>query len=469
MNFLKLPLAFLMMVAILTSCQDDIDETIDPPSEQVIDRSSNVASLVQRTATKDGSEDNILDGASCTSIVLPVTLRANGIELTITSVEGFEIVEEIFDEIDDDEDIIEFVFPITVALSDHSELVINNLEEFENIIDDCVEGGGDDDIECLDFEYPITITAFNTTTQVNEVVTINDDEELYELIENLDEDDLISFTFPIKVVLASGESIEINNNDELETVIEDAIDDCDEDDDNDYDDDDVDDTELVETLLDGVWSVSDFTQNNVNSTSDFDGYKFDFEEDETLIASNDDKDVEGEWETDGDDGVLELEIEFEDSDLLEKLNEDWEVVEFDENLIRLKYEDDDDDDELTILVLERVADDEDNQTITEIIVDGTWVVAKLESDSENKTADFNGFNITFDVEGEMTASNGNDTIDGAWEEYLDDGERVLELEFESSELFEILNDDWELVKLESGRIELTIEDDEIYTLVLEKN
>ena len=228
---------------LLLGCQDELTEVSDPPAEAVLTNQSGVAELVQRTAQRDGSDDNVIDSASCISLELPLTVVANGFEIIISSEEGLRVVEEIFEEFDDDDDILEILFPITVILPDHSEQVIQNADQLEDLARQCT-GDNDDDIECVDFVYPITLSVFNTETQVNEVITINNDRELYQFFDALDDDDLVGFEFPINLATRDGDTIVINNNDQLEDVLEDAIDDCDEGDDDDGDDDNDGDNDL---------------------------------------------------------------------------------------------------------------------------------------------------------------------------------------------------------------------------------
>ena len=252
-----------MLLLLFMGCQDELTEISAPPTEAVLTKQSEVASLVQRTALRDGSGDNIIDSASCISLELPLTVVANGLEITINSEEALELVEEIFDEFDDDDDILEILFPITVVLPDYSEQVIQNAEQLEDLVEQCVEGD-DDDIECVDFAYPITLSVFNTETQVNEVITITNDEELYQFFEALDDDDLVGFEFPINLVTVGGETLVITDNDELEDALEDAIDDCDERDD-DGDDDDGDNDDDKDTPFDGV-TCGNVTENCLESS-----------------------------------------------------------------------------------------------------------------------------------------------------------------------------------------------------------
>lgn len=459
--------ALLLAVLVLGSCQEEGDELIDPVNGETIAAGSNVAGLIERTALRDGSGDNILDGSSCTSIVLPVTVIANGLEVIVDSEDDFVTLERIFDELDDDEDILEFIFPVTVTLADHTEIVINDEDALEDLIDECIEGGSDNDIECLDFVYPLTVNIFDTNSQVGETLTINDDKELYDLIDDLDEDDRLSFIFPITVVLYDGEQLQINSNDELERIIEDARDDCDEDDDNDFDEDDVDDTPLVNVLTDGEWEITLFFD-EVDETTDFNGFIFTFNSDKTAIARRGDLEIQGSWSTSGDDGTLELDLDFGDGNPLEELDEDWELIEFDGTIIRLTEEEEDGTDEF--LTFERPSGNnpgEPNELLTGVITEGTWQVASYNDNGEDKTSDYTGFSLAFSEGGAVLATNGSDEVQGTWSEVTDDGRQELVMDFGPADPFDEFNDDWEIVEVSETRIELR-DDDSNETLVFER-
>ena len=198
-----LPITFFTLL-IFTSCQDEIFEETPINEEEVLVANSTLASSMRSTATMDGSLDNIIDHANCLSIELPVTVVVNGLEIIIDSVEDYEVIEAIFDEFSGDDDNLEIVFPITIILSDFTEITINNYDELENFIGECSgENEIDDDIECIDFQYPITISIFNSEFQVIDTVTINSDNELYNFIENeLDDNVLASLNYPVTMILS---------------------------------------------------------------------------------------------------------------------------------------------------------------------------------------------------------------------------------------------------------------------------
>lgn len=225
----------------IISCQDEISQIREPAQGEALKVNANVTNLVQRTVLNDGSKDNIIDNASCLQVQLPVTVSVNGLEINVDSDEDFEVIEAIFDESDDDSDHLEIFFPIQICLSDYSKITINTQDELETLIEDCGdENEMDDDIECLDFVYPINLSMYNPENQLTKTVKIENDEQFYNLIDDIDDNDIVVVNFPISVILYEGSERNIENMDMLENVIEEVKDMCDEDDDNDYDDDDED-------------------------------------------------------------------------------------------------------------------------------------------------------------------------------------------------------------------------------------
>lgn len=341
MNTRIISLVFFLGLLILNACQSEFEEIIDPSSDQVFVSGSTVSDLMQLTAMLDGSKDNILDKASCTSILLPVTVFANGDELVINSEEDFEKIEDVFDEFDDDENELSFLFPIEIELANHSKMTINNADELENVTKDCVENGDDEDIECVDFKYPLSFSVYNTSSEVAEVVTFRDDEELYRFLESLEESDLVSIVFPIIMILSDASEMEVKSNDELEDLIEDAKDDCDEHDRTEYEDDDEDpeDSDLFSALVEGEW-VIDYFYKDSDKTSDFTGYTFTFKPGGTAVADNGINQIMGSWEGKSEDnGSQELVLKFGETSPFIMLEDDWDVLGFEGEVIKLMDED----------------------------------------------------------------------------------------------------------------------------------
>ncbi len=334
-SILGLFLLFNLILFIFSSCQEETEQITPPLSGNVILPNSEVAHLIQRIALNDGSSDNIIDHSSCTTLEFPFTVRVNGQEIEIASKEDFTTVERIIDEFENDNDRVSIVFPVTVTLADHTQRIINENEALQNIIDQCTEGGHDEDIECVDFQYPLTFSVYNSNNQLSDVLAINNDQELFDFFDTREKDDLVAFKFPIIIILSGGEEITMNNNDQLRAFIENAIDDCDEDDDNDHNDDDADNSGFNAALTTGAWEISYFFD-GTDETGVFADFVFTFNADGTATAAHGVSSTNGTWKSYGDQGFLELGLDFGSETPLDNIQEDWELIEFSDATIKLK-------------------------------------------------------------------------------------------------------------------------------------
>ncbi len=85
---------------------------------------------------------------------------------------------------------------------------------------ECLEGGDDDDIECIDFVYPITLFTFGVDNQQANEVQVMSDQELRRFFDELEDDDLISIEFPITLKKYDGTEVTVQNNAELAAALE---------------------------------------------------------------------------------------------------------------------------------------------------------------------------------------------------------------------------------------------------------
>ena len=451
-NFLFLPL---FISVLFTSCQNEVSDIVETNTEETFVAESALAQSMLRTTTFDGSFDNIIDSANCISVNLPVTVIVNGITITIEAIEDYEVIEDIFDEFENDDDNIEIVFPITIILSDYDEIVINNYDELYAFVEECLgENEDDDDIECIDFQYPISVSIFNSNFDFIETVQINNDEELYEFIEELEGGVFASLNFPVNMVLADGSTIEVNNNDELQAAIEAAEDACDEDDDNDWNDDDDDNCseEFVElSLKECIWNIVSY-----NGDDNFVSYDIDFDPNYGFTVSlNGNVLHDGSWSVsqDNDDLFVSFETSWED------LNGNWEVVDCDDDRFKFVQETGS---ASTYVVIERECEDDldcSAQEISQNLQECIWY-----SGSDLTGTNLNGpYMFIEDGTVKVTGPNGNLLV-GTWEVVLTDEGTFLVLDI--PEAYDVLSLQWEIVECSDDRLELINGD---HALVLEQD
>lgn len=452
----------LFVVALnFTSCQDEFEEINTGEEPQAIMANSSTATLVKNTSTNDGSFDNIVDGASCFDIKFPYTVTVNGIELTIDTREDLHIIEEIFDAIDNDEDFLEILFPITITTGDFTEITINGIEDLRELAAQCKEGGEDDDIECIDFVYPMTLFTFDINLQQTGSVLVESDRDLRRFFGGLDDNDLVSFDFPISLKLYDGTTLEVNSNEELVRAIENAKDACDEDDDDDYNDDDFDEERLDFCLTECPWYVKEIRRNDVEQTAQYIDYIFDFMEDGTVnVKDRAGMNVTGTWESRvGDNGAV-LVMEFE---TLVDFTLEWQVYEIDDHRIKLFNG------ESNRIVMKQICEEDvvpaNPDTLREILRECEWIIKKVKNQGEEIDR-LLGYEFKFMSEGVVTLSNGINTSEGTWEIGFNEEQKLvmaITMGDEPGVSFE-----WPVRDLANKRLKFEVE--EIgYELVLERN
>lgn len=426
-------LAFFALLT-FSSCQDEVIEITDPSSGETFQADSNLATLISDASINDGSSDNIIDEASELSVNLPITVTANGMQFTINSQEDFDLIEETFDEFEDDEDELEIQFPITVTLSDHTEVVVNNQTELDNLRGD-TPNEDDDDIECIDFQYPITFSTYSTNFQIIDVITINSDRELYRFMHSLEAGVLVSLNFPVTMIYKDGTTIDVNSNLELARVISEARDACDEDDDNDWNDDDFTKERLDNLLVTCPWIVHDVRRDNNSLTNDYREYLMIFREDGVVKvkARNGDM-LTGEWSTRVTDRGAKITLEF---DSLVDFTLEWFVYEIRYGKIKLFTEGG------NRIILEKNCDivvDHTIERIENILKECLWRVARLEVDgTDNNEDDYIGTPLKFFDNDVVKIRVNGELVSGTWDvlEYNDvfvlqinlDGRPELQLEW----------------------------------------
>ena len=400
----------LLVIALsFTACQKEHDPIVEINEQDTMTATSAAVSLMTNMVSNDGSFDNIVDGSSCFDIRFPYSVSVNGLEITINSKEDFLLIEEIFDALEEDNDILDIIFPITIALADYSEIIIQNLDELKQHAEQCIEGGDDDDIECIDVVYPVTFFTFNLDSEQTGSVKVESDKEMSRFFAGLDEEDLISIQFPVSFEFHDGETNTVNNIDELRETIAKAEKACDEDDDNDHNDDDFTKERLDSLLVECPWLIKEVQRYSQYNSEHYENYIMNFNEDGSVsVRDREGNTLYGEWTTRVSDYRVLLKLEFE---VLVDFSIEWFVYDLDVDRIKLDAGDGDK------IILKTTCGEEpevcDAAFIEETLSTCKWVVTNSDGYFlENLTLDFSYMNIhVWDATGEIQ-DEGNWRIDG---------------------------------------------------------
>jgi len=451
-NLLFLP--FILAILLLNSCQEEEIQIIDNTPQQAIVANSTIVDLISRTTTNDGSSDNIIDNASCLNIELPVTVIVNGLEITIDSESDFDTIESIFDELDDDDDSLNIIFPITIILSNYDEIIIENQDQLENLIDSCGgENEEDDDIECVDFVYPLTYSIFDTNDNTISTVTINSDEDMYHFIHEIDEEDIIALNFPITLIFSDGEQVTANSIQDLENILESAVNFCDEDDDNDYGDDDFNLDELNELLVECPWIVHSIHRNNDNISDIYVDYALQFEANGVVkIRRRNGEVVEGTWTTSESDNGIALTLNVE---ALNDFTLEWFASKLEDDRIELHNGNG------NRIILRQNCDlnfDNNIDRIENILKECIWRIHDLEVNDVHHEEQYIGTPLKFEDNNIVKLRVNGEYVQGTWGIIESGSGFALKMSFDNRPE---LNLSWFITELENDKIELENQNSEM--------
>ena len=442
-KFLNFAAYTILLVTALsfTACQTEEPLDLQLNEEQTITASSATAKLMERTVSNDGSHDNIVDGSSCFDIRFPYTVSVHGLDITVNSDDDLEVIEELFDAVEYDDDVLDIIFPITITMADYADITINGIEELREIAAQCIEGGGDDDIECIDVIYPVTLFTYNPNLQQTATVTVKSDREMRRFFAGLSATDLISVEFPVMFEKYDGTKVTVHSNSELADTIERAKEACDEDDDNDHNDDDFTKERLDSYLVMCPWLVKEIKRDNLNSTDQYFDYVLNFRENGTVVARDRAGNwLAGEWSTRVSEYRVKLTLEFE---FIVDFNLEWYVYDLDAGRIKLFADDG------NRIIMRKICDVEIAECsevfIKEALQNCKWAVSNGESASflDDLRIDFSDMNI------HVSNPNGTTVDEGNWEI----SDKILTFNNLSMEMANYIGE-WEIIECGSERFKL---------------
>ena len=444
-------LLFIPFFALLlfSSCQDEVTEITPPEETEALAPNGELTNLMFSTSTMDGSADNIIDHASCTSVELPVTVIVNGLEIIIDSESDFQVIEAIFNEFEDDDDYLEIIFPITIFLSNHEEIVIENRAQLEELIKECKgENEQDDDIECIDFKYPISFSIYDTQFQIIDVITIENDRELYLFLKRVKNEQglLASLNFPVTMILSDETEITVNNNIELARTIKEAKDACDEDDDNDYGDDDFTKERLDELLITCPWVVYEFERNEDNLNDQYREYVMVFKEDNVVnVHTRTGAIITGTWSTRVTDNGALIQLEF---DALVDFTLEWYVYDLEPGKIKLFKAGG------NKIILKKNCDivvDITKERIENYLQECFWRVHRLSVDGVENDTDYIGTPLKFFENNIVKIRVDGEFVSGTYNVLSYNSDFVLQIQLEGRPNLQL---EWLITFLEPGLIKL---------------
>ncbi|WP_418604301.1 hypothetical protein [Hwangdonia sp.] len=336
MKTLKFITAILLLSFIgFTSCQDQ-DDHLNEENPNANAANSQTAKQLKQSSMHNGSFDDLLDGVSCSSILLPVTATVNGTEVHVVNESDYETVIDILSEYNNDEDEVILHFPLSVKLSNYTEVEITNQIEYDALISACnqAEGTTNEAINCLGINFPITVFSYNLNFVQTGSVVIESEKALYTYMTNFGNDEYFAVNYPITATLNSDTLVTITSDLELQSKISDCL----------ATEDEEEQAEenaktLENILVEGAFKVESFIDSSVEKADDYANYTIEFAGNLTCTAQNKvdatANAVQGTYNVASKIEVF-VNLTFSGNASFELLNNNWEVTSFSQSSISLQ-------------------------------------------------------------------------------------------------------------------------------------
>lgn len=320
-----------LLLILGTACQDEFEEitTADdiPDTNTAV---SGITTLLSNNTAFNGAIDDFIDFSPCFSIQFPYQVSVDNTIITLSSSNDYAVVENAIQASGYDE--LEIIFPITIIYSDYTVINVADESTYEDLQEECEEdvfmNGSPQD--CLEFNYPITVNVFDASNNQLAAVTLVNDESFFDFLDDLEDNQLYALEYPL-VVTINGGSLTLNNDDELEELLEECI------------EDDNDDNDEIEVLFDeDEFIIESFINNGVDETSDFTNFTLEFENDDNSIEVENDvnppvTDITGSYILTTNQNTS-LQLTFENSALFDRLETTYRVISYTEYRIVLRDE-----------------------------------------------------------------------------------------------------------------------------------
>lgn len=330
--------------------------------------------------------------------------------------------------------------------SDNNIVAVNS--ELGNLLLRTTDGNNTTSIDCIDLVYPLTFFIYNSNQQQTGTQTVGNDGELLALLLSLDPGTYIALQFPISVVLQDGTIVEVNSNAELVTLISGCssngggIP-----------------SDFETILTSGSWFVTYFFDDQ-DETNDFAGYEFTFGADNTAQAVSTTNTVNGTWNLTNS-STPDLNLFFGTNDPFDELDEDWDIIEATQDIIKLKHISGGDG-SVDFLTYERTPNGGgggggNTSEFTDNLKNSVWYVNLLDDDGNNETCNYVAYEFKFNANETVTATSTNNTVNGTWAVTNSSSGIDLILNFEitgSNDPFDDLNDDWDVTSFDTQLIKL---------------
>ena len=207
----------LLTVMVCWSCYED-DLIVVEDEQNNLHATSELTQLLRGVSSHNTTYDQILDGSTCFSIEFPYQLiLENGNSIAI---EDESDLQEFANSNHQD---FEFIYPIQIKTADYVQHQVSHKNQHLDLLGKCHEGElFKDHIDCASLIFPMQLSVSHTHLQRFEEIQLNNAEELYLFLADLNENLRFKINYPLAVITFVDQHDEVNHNEDLLRLILDA-------------------------------------------------------------------------------------------------------------------------------------------------------------------------------------------------------------------------------------------------------
>jgi len=224
-NFIKfLAVSIVLTALFFISCQSDENQVVE--NQDVLNRDSVLTKRLLQATFQNGitDVDDLLDSTSCFKVKFPYTVVVNGTNrLVIRTEADYGQVADIFYASREDQDRVDFEFPITVTTLEGTEIMVETEQEFRTLSVSCEHP--EVIFPCFNLILPITIYSYDANFQVQQTHVFNTISELHLFLTGLGAGEFYQIDYPITIIHPNSQ-VMVNSNEELLLAIENAYELC---------------------------------------------------------------------------------------------------------------------------------------------------------------------------------------------------------------------------------------------------
>jgi len=324
----------LLSFILLFACQSEEDTQIIN-NENGLSGNSALTNNLKRLTQNPTAFDNFIDNSSKIKVDFPFEVTVNS--TTNVNLQNTSDYQNLIDVLEATaiEDDIALSFPLTVSTINYTAQTINSEAELTQFLQNL---NASDEVNCVELVFPISLQFFDLSNTFIDTQTINNRAQLFNFLEDLSQNGFFyQLDYPVEADV-EGATQFINSNAEFNITFNGLSSSCFEPllfnniaDDDPGGGDPVNLNAFIDFVTEGDFIVSGLTSDG-QEIFDFSEYVFRFEENNNIIADDDDVDqvfdVIGQWTATIEEDVIIFDLDFDDSDFGE-MDDDWEVVSFD--------------------------------------------------------------------------------------------------------------------------------------------